>query len=136
MDGSKNNARLTRWRSSIVIALGAMALGLGLGAAPALAGDIVLSLSAPRGSVAVGSSVELGLRNKSGGPKDVYPVDCEVVAPGGKKFRAKAELKGAEWTYLIYPRDFAGATQPAAGKYKVKWSVAKRGSTTDSFDVK
>ena len=78
-----------------------------------------IQTSAPRTPMAPGSVAQLGLRDRSGGPRSVV---AEVTAPNGARALEEASLERAAWTYLDFPSDFPGAEgTERVGTYRVRW---------------
>ena len=84
---------------------------------------LALETSAPRGGIAVGQSVTLGLRNPWGGPGEMYAYDCMVYAPDGNMATTHGIITGSAWTYMNYPADFGGADAPGSGEYRLVCTV-------------
>ena len=95
-------------------------------------------VSAPRGipgPVRPGEIVEIGLRNKFGEPGEGYYVSARVIDPEGASTTATASLQEAEWSYLLYPADFPGATPVYPGVYTVIWETEGGFIACDGFVV-
>ena len=83
-----------------------------------------------------GQVVRLGLRKKDGLRKEAYWISATVFPPDGTSTQAEQFLHGADWAYVHYPADFAGASPLyGPGAYTVLWEVADGFLACDGFLV-
>lgn len=95
-------------------------------------------VSAPRGvpgPVRPDEIVQLGLRNKFGEGDERYWVLVRVIAPDGTSTATSRALVGSEWVYILYPRDFIGATSVYPGTYTMVWETEGGFIACDGFIV-
>ena len=82
-----------------------------------------------------GQAVTFGLRNKFGDAAEQYESAALVIAPDGGTTTVSGLLKAADWLYLTYPKDFAGAKPTVAGDYTVVWQIKGGYVTCSGFQV-
>ncbi|MCX6028673.1 MAG: DUF333 domain-containing protein [Chloroflexi bacterium] len=82
-----------------------------------------------------GLVVTFGLRNKFGNAGEQYEPTAVVIAPDGSTATAIGTLKAADWLYLVYPKDFAGAQSTVPGIYTVVWQIKGGYITCSGFQV-
>lgn len=86
-------------------------------------------VSAPREPVAMGDTVELGLRNEYGLPGECYDFVVEVFDPEGYYASGEDTVCADEWTYLTHSDTWV------SGIYGVFYSIGDQLVATDYFEV-
>ena len=86
-------------------------------------------VSAPRELVAMGDTVELGLRNEYGFPGECYDFVVEVFDPESYYSSGEGTVCADEWTYLYYSDTWL------SGIYDVFYSIGDQFVASDSFEV-
>ncbi len=82
-----------------------------------------------------GQVVTFGLRNKFGDADEQYEPVALVIAPDGSTATASGTLKAADWLYLVYAKDFAGAQPTVPGLYTILWQIKGSYITCSGFQV-
>jgi hypothetical protein len=86
-------------------------------------------VSAPREAVAIGDTVELGLRNEYGVPGECYDFVVEVYDPEGYYASGEDTVCADEWTYLTYSDTWI------SGYYDVSYYIGDQFIASDYFQV-
>jgi len=86
-------------------------------------------VSAPREAVAMGTTVEVGLRNENGVPGECYDFVVEVYDPDGYTASGEDTVCGAEWTYLTYSETWV------SGYYDISYYIGGVFVASDYFQV-
>jgi hypothetical protein len=95
-------------------------------------------VSAPRGWPAqtkIGESVQIGLRNKFGEQGEEYEISVRVVSPSSTFSTARGILRGSDWLYFTYPRDFDTNSGQGSGIYTIVWESRSGFIACDGYVV-
>ena len=85
--------------------------------------------SAPREAVAMGDTVELGLRNEFGSPGECYDFTVEVYDPDGYYSSGNDTVCADQWTYLTYSDTWT------SGYYDISYYIGDLFIASDYFQV-
>ena len=102
---------------------------VGEGPPPGDVTSLSWQVSAPRELVAMGDTVELGLRNEYGFPDECYDFVVEVFDPEGSYSSGEDTVCADEWTYLYYSDTWL------SGIYDVFYSIGDQLVASDYFEV-